>query len=340
MQYRYSLEKGVKKHLCPKCQKKTYVRYLDTHTGDYLDNDYGRCDREQKCAYHNTPKGDLTNTFEITYTPPPPTSYHPYDLVSKSGRNFKQNNFFQFLTTLFTKDEVKSVILRYLIGTSKLWNGATVFWQMDEHQLVRHGKIMLYDATTGKRKKNDAGKAYISSVRSAMKIKDHNLKQCLFGMNLIKEFPDKIIGLVESEKTAILMSIFKDEYVWLATGSKQGFKYEMLKALRGRQIIAFPDKSEYGDWQSKAINLNSKGITIKVSDWLEQMDVKEGYDLADLYLDERSKENTPVAEPLKETRIVTKTESVIMKMSKINPAIKNLIKTFELTDCQGMEIVI
>ena len=53
--YRFILEKGSKKHLCPNCNKKTFVRYIDTETGDYLPEQYGRCDRESKCSYHLNP---------------------------------------------------------------------------------------------------------------------------------------------------------------------------------------------------------------------------------------------------------------------------------------------
>src|SRR5690606_29533189 len=116
-------------------------------------------------------------------------------------------------------------------------------------QNVRHGKIMLYNSGTGKRTKNPNGKAYINSVRSTLKLKDFNLCQCLFGLHLINETETRTVAIVEGEKTAVIMSLFKPEYVWLATGSKQGFKYEMLNPLKGFKIIAFPDKREYTDWQ-------------------------------------------------------------------------------------------
>ena len=67
---------------------------------------------------------------------------------------FIQNNFIQFLKTLFTETEVNEAIQKYYIGTSKHWNGATIFWQIDNLEKVRHGKIMLFNPETGKRVKN------------------------------------------------------------------------------------------------------------------------------------------------------------------------------------------
>jgi hypothetical protein len=53
--YRYILQKGGKKHNCPSCNKKTFVLYIDTETGNLLPEQYGRCDRESKCNYFSLP---------------------------------------------------------------------------------------------------------------------------------------------------------------------------------------------------------------------------------------------------------------------------------------------
>jgi len=347
MIYRYNLEKGSKKFNCPQCHKKTFVRFINNETGDYLSHEFGRCDRENKCAYFSTPKGEYRNTYEVKFIPPATTSYHDYNLVTTNGRNFQQNNFIQFLKSHFTNDEVKEAIRKYLIGTDEHWNGATIFWQIDNKENVRHGKVMLYDAITGKRKKTDEGKAYISSVRSILKLKDFNLKQCLFGLHQINESETQTVAIVESEKTSIIMSIFKPEYVWLSTGSVQGFKYEMLKPLKNYKIIAFPDKSEYYDWENKSIELNGFGFNITVSQWLESPNYPDGTDLADVLLDETMSLTSPLVsvkhEAIKKDSdtiiptIPTKTDTLIHHMEKKNPNILFLINEFGLTEDNSNE---
>ena len=54
--YRFVLEKykgrGTRFE-CPSCHRKgTFTRYIDTLTGEYLSEEVGRCDREDKCGYH------------------------------------------------------------------------------------------------------------------------------------------------------------------------------------------------------------------------------------------------------------------------------------------------
>jgi hypothetical protein len=344
MNYKYTLDPSSKKYRCKQCNKITLVKFIDTETGETISDNFGRCDRQTKCGFFEIPKTEIRNKIEYKYTKPAPVSYHDYSLVSECGKNYDRNNFIQFVKSLFGVDATKEVIQKYLIGTSKYWNGANVFWQIDNNQKVRHGKIMLYNSETGKRQKNKSGKAYISSVRSVLKLKDFNLKQCLFGLHLINETESKSLAIVESEKTAILMSVFKPQYVWLATGSKNGFKYEYLKPLRNYKIIGFPDKSEYKDWQNKAIELNNLGFNISISQYLETTNYKEGTDLADVLINEnlyKISEPKEIKQEIKEPPpaiIKTTTEAIIKKMASKNPVILKLINVFQLSDSNKTEI--
>lgn len=328
-QYKNSLDKTSKKFICPKCNKRTFVKYIENETNNYLNDEFGRCDRETNCGYHNNPKGELNNSFEVKYIATPEPTFHDYNLVSQSGRNFKQNNFIQFLKTIFSSDEVKNVIIKYLIGTSKHWNGSTVFWQIDNKERVHAGKILQYTAGTGKRQKTKEGKSLINWVHSILKLKDFNLNQCLFGLHLINETNQKPIAVVESEKTAVIMSIFKPEYIWTATGMKGGFKFEMLKPIKDYKIVAFPDKSEYNDWLHTATELNGFGFNIAVNDWLEHTHYEDGTDLADVYISEAK--NAAATTQIN----YTDTEISIHRIERHTPEIRLLIETFDLVDSNG-----
>jgi hypothetical protein len=295
--FKYTLDTCSKKFICPRCQKKTFVKFIEIETQCYLHDSLGRCDRESSCGYFSSPTNEIKSLIDKSIALPIIPSYHSLELVEKSFLINCQNNFIQFLKTLFSEEEVKKVVLRYLICNSKRWAGATVFWQIDNYERVHAGKVLQYNRETGKRIKG-RGKALIDWVHSIFKrngtIERFNLRQCLFGLHLIKENIVKVVGVVESEKTAILMSLFKPEYIWMATGSKSGFKHELLKPIQHYRIVAFPDKSEYNDWLLKAQQLNSFGFNIVVNEWLEHTNYEDGTDLADVYIEENFKKKLRV----------------------------------------------
>lgn len=291
--YKYFLDNSSKKFICPRCFNSTFVKFVDGVNRAYLSDDLGRCDRESSCGYFSCPTGTIMTVNDKPSLMPMVKSYHSLELVEKSIMINLENNFVQFLKTIFSEAEVNEAVLKYLICNSKRWNGATVFWQIDNFERVHAGKILAYNQQTGKRIKSNEGKALIDWVHSILKkkgiIERFNLNQCLFGLHLIKEVEGKVIGLVESEKTAVIMSIFKPNYTWLATGSKSGFKYDFLKPIQHYKIIAFPDKGEYNDWLIKSKQLNKFGFDIVISDWLEQSNYKDGTDLADVLILEKQK---------------------------------------------------
>lgn len=280
------MRQNRKKFICPFCHKKTFVKYVDNTSGSYLDDQFGKCDREQKCATHYRPNKNSKINILINNKPKPKPDYHSLELFQKSILDSTQNNFKYFLKRLFSKEEANMAILKYHIGTSKKYKEATIFWQIDQYENIHAGKIMLYDKNTGKRVKSSDGKSDIHWVHKIKSIGHFNLEQCLFGLHLIIESNQQTLAIVESEKTAVIMSVFKPQYIWLATGSKHGFKKDMLQPIKSFKIVAFPDKGEYSDWKQTAINLNAMGYQIIVSEWLEQTNNQPGVDLADVFINE------------------------------------------------------
>ena len=280
-QYRYHLDKTSKKIKCPQCGEKRFVKYIETETGHYAESQYGRCDRETSCGYIMYPNNNSILNYEYIAPQPEKPSYIEKEILQNSLTKYEINPLINYLYNYYSKDEVRNSFKNYQVGTSKMYNGATVFWQMDNTGNIRTGKIMAYDIATGKRQKNKDGKPLIHWAHSVLKIPNYNLKQCLFGLHLLNE-TTKQVAIVESEKTALIMSIEFPNYTWMSTGSLQGFKHEYLAPLKGTAIIAFPDKEGYVQWQKTADILNDKGFEIEVSKLLENKNYEDGWDLVDV----------------------------------------------------------
>ena len=320
--YQFSLDKSSKKFICPRCGKKRFVRYFDNENKCYLEGNYGKCDRESSCKFHESPKQIFQSTISTFQEIEKEKSTIKYSEVTKTGRDYKNNNFIQFLKKHFSDDEIKKAIKDYHIGTSKHWNGSTVFWQINQNEEILTGKVMLYNLDDGRRVKKP--KNHINWMHKILRIADFELQQCLFGLHLTNVFPSRTIALVEAEKTAIIMSMFLPNYLWLATGSKANYKKTLLEPIKKFQIVVYPDKSEYEDWNKKTMDLQKEGFKIRCSQFIEKLNVPIGTDLADVYFDTKIQNNIEIKK--------SKAEISVTRLAKINPEIFNLISVFDLVD--------
>ena len=66
------------------------------------------------------------------------------------------------------------------------------------------------------------------------------MTQCLFGEHLLTRYPERIVALVEAEKTAVIGAGFIPENVWLATGGRSGVN-DRVDILKNRKILVFAD---------------------------------------------------------------------------------------------------
>jgi len=298
-EHKYILEpyKGMNtRYRCPSCQQrdKTFSLYIDTETGEHIHPTVGRCNRESNCGHHYTPKQyfqDNNISFDTpqpkAYKPRPvtppqkPVSFIPVEVFKASLKAHETNHFVQFLINLFGVEVASQLVSRYFIATSKHWNGATVFWQIDTQGKIRTGKIMLYSPTSGKRVKEPYN--HINWVHSVIKQAEFNLQQCLFGEHLLID-KTKPVAIVESEKTAVIASVYLPQFIWVAVGSLTNLNAEKCCILKGRTVTLFPDLNGFEKWSSKAKELSHLAI-FTVSDLLErkatEAEKKQGFDLAD-----------------------------------------------------------
>ena len=316
---------------CPNCHVKgCFSQYIDTEGKIAFPPDVGRCNREHKCGYHYTPKqffhdhpdmkeelmDDAAILSPTLPTPPQPKAerfFFSRTVVESSMSHYGENNFYQFLCSRFGEQAALELAGRYNIGTAKVRKGSCVFWQVDIKGRVCQGKVMLYDAATGKR----SHEVHPTWAHTLMKIDKERVGQCFFGEHLLAEFPDLPVGIVESEKSAIIASFYLPGYVWLACGGKDGmFGKADLDIFKDRKVVLFPDLGMLENWERKAERLRRHGIDTHVFTYLEehasQSEKEKGLDIADYLLNEHSQ------------------AAILRMMIAKNPCIRTLIDRLDL----------
>src|SRR5690554_682609 len=285
--YRYILEKGSKKHLCPECEKKRFVRYIDTQTSEYLPNQYGRCDRESKCSYHLNPyldgyakaiwEQEQGNKTEWKPQQPkrikkpvnkPKRAFIPVEVFNRTRAGYEQNTFIQNLLTRvafpFEVQDIEKVISLYHLGTVQngYRKGANTFPFIDIQNKVRAIQVKQFD-----KQNHTTGTDFLHSIiekhhtRNNKPLpewleaynKNETKVSCLFGEHLLRQYPTNPIALVEAPKTAVYGTLYfgfpdkPDSLLWLAVFNKSSFSFDKLKALQGRFVYVFPDLSKDGN---------------------------------------------------------------------------------------------
>jgi hypothetical protein len=281
MKYKYELLRGSKHIVCPNCHHKTFKPYVLASDGKTIvDADrYGRCERINSCRYILYPKTDDSRLIEYVqreeFVPEKPKEpdFIPRGTVESTFNHFRENVFFRYLIRTFGQDVAYELQECYNIGTAR--NGGTIFWQQDKEGNFRTGKIMYY-AENGHRLKN------VSSWYVHKRINpDFNLVQVFFGEHLVTE--DKPIALCESEKTAIMMSIFRPEFTWIAAGGSEMLNNYRLNRLP-RLDKVYPDNGQFDKWEMKTNHFPGRQMDVSVDKAVDNGLLENGSDILDLYL--------------------------------------------------------
>ncbi|HAZ38113.1 MAG TPA: hypothetical protein DCY71_09770, partial [Clostridiaceae bacterium] len=244
---------------------------------------YGRCNRQNACRYHLYPKLGKDDINSSRYVPPTPEEIKPLDFVDKdlmqaTFNEFKSNVFFMYLVKLFGIEKAYQLQEAYNIGTAR--GGGVIFWQQDRELNIRTGKVMYYNAN-GRRNK-DKMSWFVHKKIS----KDFNYRQCFFGLHLTSL--DKPVALCESEKTAIIMSVFEPGYTWIASGGSEMLNTERLLELP-RLDMVYPDQSPelFKKWEKQTSIFTNRQMDVSVEKAYKDGIVEAGADILDLELIQR-----------------------------------------------------
>jgi len=218
---------------------------------------------------YNEPVDDIP----LNYTPPPPRPKPaplpvleiPRPYVGRTMQIAGEQTiiFIEWLRLLPWDEEqrarLQQTLWMYCIGGWK--DGRVVFWQIDHNGIPRAAKLMKYLPNGHRDKQAHPGWIYNQDgCRQQLEPDKHEIIKPLFGSHLLNRYPKAVINIVESEKTAIIMANYYDDFdsqIWLACGGLKFLQLDSLQPLidQGRTIWLWPDKDGREAWQEVADKL-------------------------------------------------------------------------------------
>ncbi|MBQ9636779.1 MAG: PriCT-2 domain-containing protein [Prevotella sp.] len=236
----------------------------------------------------------IATNFNHSYKSVTPVAVQK-DYVARSLDRNLRSDFVSYLKMLVADvEKIVEIVNTYQLGVTK--DGHVIYWYIDKDDIARMGKVMSYKSD-GHRNKFVTPLSIPKELSKRGELSaDYAIKQTLFGEHLLRNTSnaERIVGIVESEKSAIVCSLCFPNVLWMATGSKGNLQEERLSAIKERLAILFPDTDTDGKtflkWQSRASELNAKGWHLLVSDYLERAATSEQriakIDIADLLTDD------------------------------------------------------
>jgi hypothetical protein len=216
------------------------------------------------------------------------------DFLNRSLDKNLTSDFVCFLKSLVDNvDQLVDVANRYYLGVNH--DRHVVYWYVDKDNIIRYGKVMSY-GTDGHRDPSFCPLSIPKELsKKGLLPTKYAIKQTLFGEHLLHypQYVDKTIGVVESEKTAVICSLFLPSLLWVATGSMGNVQTERMEVVKNRHVILYPDSDPeslaFNKWEERATELNGQGWNILVSDYLEKVATpkqrKQKIDIADLLIE-------------------------------------------------------
>jgi hypothetical protein len=167
----------------------------------------------------------------------------------------------------------ESIFKKYNCGVSP--SGAIQFWYQDQNGQYVNCKQLRY-GTDGFHRDKSTNAFFLYS-------KEDGGTQCLFGEHLLKSNRTQTVALVESEKSALILSHHFPKYLWLANGGASALKREKALPLAGRSVIIIFDADEAGEKGAQRTldilrSVKAKSTIVNPADLVP---LKKGEDLAD-----------------------------------------------------------
>ena len=245
----------------------------------------------------------------------------PSTLISRSQSI--DSEFCQSLVACayLSDNQMRHAAQRYRLGATK--DRAVIFWEIDQQDHCHNGKMMHYLPDCHRDKTRTPTWAASELKKSGSLPPQFDNPHCLFGLHLLYERrmmsdgerrmmsdgrgettnsqSPTTIAIVESEKSAVILSEYFPDCLWLSCGGLQMLKPQLLEPLIHHKIILFPDTDTNGDafaiWTNvahQAATTYSFHYPIRISPILEQRASEEQkrrkIDLVDLLFEGKREE--------------------------------------------------
>ena len=180
--------------------------------------------------------------------------------------------------------------LRYRLGRSK--NDAVIYWQIGQLGTVYDGKLMWYGPDCHRLKnRNATWVSFLMKKHLGLPQDIFQPTHVFFGTHLLSNHLSApfltgrgargraTVCLVEAEKSAIILSEFNPQYIWIASGGLFELQLSKFYALMSFKVIMIPDTDPDGKayklWYETAQKVSKSFLwprhnPIHVSDFLER----------------------------------------------------------------------
>lgn len=227
--------------------------------------------------------------------------------VERMAQEVEQTNLFTYLCRLWDAAEVRRVMEAYKVGRgyyisapNSRYNSTADYLISEKPRRLQNSincnsfpsidtagnchavKIIPYPTTDHHRLTQE------QPDRPAMDwIKPEQNAGAYFGTHLLPLRPAAPVAVVESEKSAIIGTLFAPAYVWIATQGKGNFepKHPSQAALRGRELHIFPDADGLQAWGEIAAQLRAQGCRVIFRDEvIKLLPAESKADIADVII--------------------------------------------------------
>ena len=171
-----------------------------------------------------------------------------------------------------TEEQMQHAARRYRLGRTR--QGGVIFWQIDADGDICDGKVMYYceDCHRDKQRHPTWVSTLLQRRYRWADAERMTTRHCFFGLHLLgsekcrvksEKFATAVhtkqnscnsfnswlknnIAVVESEKSAVILSEHFPQHVWLATGGLGNVQADKFRPLRGHRVTLFPDTDPDG----------------------------------------------------------------------------------------------